>query len=124
MNQATFNGLHEIEFEEVKICIDDLRLYVQEKRISASMNELRLILALIIHPYQWVSSEELIERLSLSGKNSLHTLVCRVRVLFDQKYIHAFRSVGYSFARRDDDRPKRRIPTLKSFRSDGGGTHV
>jgi DNA-binding response OmpR family regulator len=88
---------NEIQFEEIKVDLAEMRVWLDRAEISLSMQELRLLMVFLADPYRCYSNQELITSVRLTSLNSLHALVNRVRTRLGQKYIVTVRGWGYAF---------------------------
>lgn len=84
---------------EVEVILPELRVKFRGKPVYFTLTQLRLLLVFLEQPYARISSEELIRRLDLTGSKSLFTLICAVRKLLDQRYIHTCHGYGFRFTR-------------------------
>jgi len=91
--------MNNVEFEDIKVRLPELRTWFHDKEVYPSLQELRLLLVFLSDPYHCFTNHELIDRIDLTSKNALHVLVKRLRSMLDQKYIFAMRGNGYAFAR-------------------------
>lgn len=91
--------MNNVEFEDIRIKMPELRMWFGDREIYPSLTEMRLLLILLSDPCGGFATEELVTRMGLTGKQSLHTLIANLRRKLDQKYIFAVRGWGYTFAR-------------------------
>jgi len=87
------------KFEDVEVRIPELQVLFCGKIIHVTLLELRLLMIFLEQPYKQISSDELIQRVDLTGPDALRTLISSVRSRLDQKYIHSCRGYGYAFTR-------------------------
>lgn len=91
--------LNTVEFDQVRVSLLELRVWLGEREIHFTLTELRLLLVFLVEPYRVISRAELVERAQLTNVGALHTLICRLRLLLGQRYIHTVRGkAGYAFA--------------------------
>ncbi len=88
-----------IRFNDVTVSLLELRVWFREKELSLSLRELRLLVAFLEEPYQTISREELIRRVDLMSGAALQTMICRLRSVFDHRYIVTHHELGHSFVR-------------------------
>lgn len=94
------NNEHCIQFDEVRVDLLELKVWVKDKHIHFTLTELRLLLLFLSEPQRTFSREELIRRADITSVSALHVLIARLRVLLDQRYIFTVRhGLGYSFAK-------------------------
>jgi DNA-binding response OmpR family regulator len=89
-----------VEFDDIKVELPELRTWLGEREIYPTLTELRLLMVLLSDPYYAFSAGELIRRLQLTGIASLSTTICHLRKRLCQKYIVTVHGCGYAFAQK------------------------
>ena len=92
--------MNNIVFEDVRIMMPDLRIWLGDQQIHPSLTELRLMLILLSDPYEAFTSGELIRRLQLPSRQALAVTVWKLRQRIEQRYIISVHGCGYAFAER------------------------
>lgn len=91
--------MHNVEFEEIKIKLPELRIWFRDREIFPTLAELKLLMVLLSAPRETFSTDELVIRLDLPSTQSLHVMIAHLREKLDQQYIITMRGYGYAFAR-------------------------
>lgn len=89
--------MNNIEFEEIKIKLPELRIWFRDREIFLTLAELKLLMVLVSAPRETFSTNELIIRLDLPSAQSLHVMIAHLREKLDQQYIIIMRGYGYAF---------------------------
>jgi hypothetical protein len=91
--------MHNIEFEEIRIKLPELRVWYGDKELFPSLIQIRLLLIFLSNPYWEFGSQELVNKLQLSSHGALIAQIHRLRVMLDRKYI-VTAPYGYAFSKR------------------------
>ena len=103
--------MENIEFQEIRIKVPEMRIWHGDTEVFPSLTELRLLMLFLSDPYKKFEPEELINRLQLTSRASLMTLIHHLRVRLNtctacrrkcKKYIVTVPGWGYAFAERSD----------------------
>jgi hypothetical protein len=90
--------MNNIEFEEIRIKLPELRVWYGDKELFPSLIQIRLLLIFLSNPYWAFGSQELVNKLQLSSHGALIAQIHRLRVMLDRKYI-VTALYGYAFSK-------------------------
>lgn len=90
-----------LEFEDIKIKLPELRTWFRDREIFPTLAELKLLMVLVSAPHERFSTDELVARLDLPSHQSLHVMIAHLREKLDQQYIITMRGYGYAFAKKE-----------------------
>jgi DNA-binding response OmpR family regulator len=92
--------MNNIEFEEIRVMLPELRIWFGDREIYLSMTEMRLLLILLSDPRAVFPVHELTRRMDLMSREALIVTVSHLRQKLGKKYIVTTPRVGYALAQR------------------------
>ena len=91
--------MNNVEFEDIKIKLPELRVWFDDREIYLSLSQLRLLMILLSHPIDFFTYDELITRLDLTSIQGLHQLVLQLRAKLGSRYVINLYRCGYALTR-------------------------